>query len=71
MESVLKYPDFDEIFILTTDSSNKALEAILSQGEVGNDLPIVYASRTLNKGMNNYSTTDLECSAIIFEVKKL
>jgi hypothetical protein len=43
---------------------------VLSQGEVGSDLPISYASRTLSKSENNYSTTELECLAIIFGVKQ-
>jgi hypothetical protein len=50
--------------------SNKALGAILSQVEVGTDLPIAYASRTLNKSENNYSTIELECLAIIFGVNQ-
>ncbi|CAI6355228.1 unnamed protein product [Macrosiphum euphorbiae] len=69
-EPVLKYPDFTKTFLLTTDASNKALGAILSQGEIGKDLPICYASRTLNKSEGNYSTTELECLAIIFGVKQ-
>jgi hypothetical protein len=43
---ILQYPNFEKEFLLTTDASNYALEAILSQGEVGKDLPISYASRT-------------------------
>lgn len=69
-EPILKYPDFTKTFILTTDASNKALGAILSQGEIGQDLPICFASRTLNKSENNYTTTELECLAIIFGVKQ-
>ena len=69
-EPILKYPDFSKPFILTTDASNKALGAILSQGEIGKDLPIAYASRTLSKSENNYSTTELECLAIVYGVKQ-
>jgi len=68
-EPILQYPDFTKPFIVTTDASGKALAAILSQGEVSQDLPIAYASRTLNKSESNYSTTELECLAIIFAVK--
>jgi len=68
-EPILQYPDFTKPFIVTTDASGKALGAILSQGEVPNDLPIAYVSRTLNKSENNYSTTELECLAIVFAVK--
>jgi len=46
---ILKYPNFDEKFILTTDASNNALGAVLSQGENQNEHPLCYASRTLNK----------------------
>jgi hypothetical protein len=69
-EPILKYPDFTKPFLLTADASNKALGAILSQGEIGQDLPICFASRTLNKSESNYSTTELECLAIIFGVKQ-
>ncbi|KAL4104432.1 hypothetical protein QTP88_019733 [Uroleucon formosanum] len=48
IEPILQYPDFTKEFILTTDASGKALRAILSQGKIGSDLPISYASRTLN-----------------------
>lgn len=67
-EPILQFPDFTKPFILTSDASQKALAAILSQGEVGKDLPIAYASRTLNKAENNYSTTELECLAIVYGV---
>ncbi|KAL4134959.1 hypothetical protein QTP88_006639 [Uroleucon formosanum] len=69
-EPILQYPDFKKEFILTTDASGKALGAILSQGKIGSDLPISYASRTLNNAELNYSTTELECLAIIFGVKQ-
>ncbi|KAL4153676.1 hypothetical protein QTP88_001509 [Uroleucon formosanum] len=53
-ESILQYPDFTKPFIVTTDASGKALGAILSQGEVSQDLPIAYASRTLSKCESGY-----------------
>jgi hypothetical protein len=50
--------------VLTTDASNEALGAILSQGPIGRDLPIVYISRTPNNAERNYSTTETELLAI-------
>jgi hypothetical protein len=53
-------------FILTTDALGKALGAVLSQLHGDKDLSIAYASRTLYKSENNYSTTELECLGIVF-----
>ena len=66
---ILQYPDFTKPFIITTDASNYALGAILSQGPVGKDLPIAFASRTLSQAEVNYNTTEKELLAIIFAVK--
>lgn len=64
-EPILQFPRFNEKFILTTDSSNDAIGAVLSQGGIGNDLPISYFSRTLNKSQMNFSTTEKELLAIV------
>lgn len=69
-QSVLQYPDFSKEFVLTTDASTEALGAILSQGEIGKDRPIAYASRTLNKAERNYSTSKQELLAIVWAVKQ-
>lgn len=66
---ILQYPDFNREFVLTTDASIHAIGAILSQGEIGKDLPIAYASRTLNKAESNYSTIERELLAIVWAVK--
>lgn len=66
---LLQYPDFSQPFVVTTDASNYAVGAVLSQGPIGKDKPIAYASRTLNKAEGNYSTTEKELLAIIFAVK--
>ena len=69
-EPLLQYPDFSKPFVVTTDSSNFALGAILSQGPIGQDLPISYASCTLNNAELNYTTTEKELLAIIFAIKQ-
>lgn len=66
---LLQYPDFDKTVILTTDASNVALGAVLSQGQISNDKPIAYASRTLSDTEARYSTIERECLAIIWAVK--
>ena len=66
---ILQYPDPSKPYILTTDASDFALGAILSQGPVGSDKPIAYASRTLNSAETRYSTTEKELLAIVWAVK--
>ena len=68
-EPILQYPDFTKAFVVTTDASDYALGAVLSQGEIGKDLPIAFASRTLNAPETRYSTTEKELLAIIFGVE--
>ncbi|PNF41072.1 hypothetical protein B7P43_G06245 [Cryptotermes secundus] len=66
---LLQYPDFNKPFILTTDASGYAIGAILSQGKLGNDKPIAYASRTLNQAELNYATVEKELLAIVWACK--
>ncbi|CAH2226625.1 jg26952, partial [Pararge aegeria aegeria] len=68
-DPILKYPDFDKDFILTTDASNFAIGAVLSQGTIGSDKPIAYASRTPNESEINYSTIEKELLAIVWATK--
>lgn len=68
-DPILQYPDFDQEFILTTDASDVALGAVLSQGSVGSDKPVAYASRTLSDTETRYSTIEKELLAIVWAVK--
>ena len=63
-DPILQYPDFNKPFIITTDASDYALGVVLSQGTIGQDLPVAYASRTLNDAETRYSTTKKELLAI-------
>ena len=65
---VLEYPRFDKPFIITTDASNFALGAVLSQGEIGKDPAIAYASRSLHKAETSYHTYEKEALAIMFAI---
>jgi hypothetical protein len=68
-EPILQYPDFSGEFILTTYASNEGAGAILSQGQIGADLPIAYASRSFNKAERNYSTVEKELATIVWGTK--
>lgn len=62
---ILSYPDFERTFHLTTDASNVAIGAVLSQ----DSKPIAFYSRTLNSAERNYSTIERELLAIIESCK--
>lgn len=64
-DPILAYPDFEKKFLLTTDASNYAIGAVLSQ----KGHPICYASRTLNGAEINYPTLEKELLAIVWAVK--
>lgn len=63
---ILIYPDFSKTFILTTDASDFAIGAVLSQGEIGRDKPIHFASRTLSRTEEKYSVPEKEMLAIFW-----
>jgi len=69
-EPLLQYPEFTKAFNLTCDASNFAIGCVLSQGPIGQDAPIAYASRNLNKAEQNYNTTEKELCAIVWGVKQ-
>ena len=68
-EPILQCPDFDLPFILTTDASSTAIGAVLSQGKLGEDLPVCFASRSLSRAEANYTATERECLAVVFFTK--
>lgn len=63
----LYQPDFNKPFELTTDASNFAIGAVLSQ----NRHPIAFISRTLNTTEQNYATNEKEILAIVWALQKL
>ncbi|MGL4388093.1 MAG: reverse transcriptase domain-containing protein, partial [Brevinema sp.] len=66
---LLQYPNFNRQFTLTTDASNYAIGSVLSQTNDNSDLPVAYASRTLNNTEINYSTIEKELLAIVWSVE--
>lgn len=62
----LAFPDFGKPFHLTTDASNYALGAVLSQDIEGKDRPIACISRTISKTEENYATIEKDMLAIVW-----
>lgn len=67
---VLIFPDYSKEFIVTTDASNFALGAVLSQGVPGHDRPISYASKSLDNVERKYATIEREMLAIVYAIKQ-
>lgn len=63
----LYQPDFSKPFELTTDASNFAIGAVLSQ----RNNPITFISRTLTKTEEQYATNEKELLAIVWALKTL
>ncbi|KAJ4433384.1 hypothetical protein ANN_15643 [Periplaneta americana] len=67
---LLIYPDFSVPFIVTTDESQEAVDAVLAQRINGEEKPVAYCSRQLNAAERNYSCTEIELLAVIFATKQ-
>jgi len=67
--SVLSYPDFTKPFTIYTDAFGIGLGAVLSQEQDGKERVISYASRSLNSAEKNYTVTDQECLAVVWNIK--
>ena len=64
LSPVLKSPDWDKLFILQTDASDRGIGAVLSQPDAdGGDRPVAYFSQKLLPREERYSTIK-ECLAI-------
>ena len=69
---VLRPPRWDLPFHVFYDTSAIAVGSALCQptGVEENDQPVVYTSRQLAVAEQNYTTTERECLAMVFSVKK-
>jgi hypothetical protein len=55
---------------VTCDARADGIGGDLSQGRIGKDLPIAYASRMLTRSERNYSTIERELTAIVWSCKQ-
>lgn len=62
---VLTIVDFSKDFTVTTDASNIAIGAVLTQEYAGAERPIHFFSRTLKGAEENYITHEKELLAIV------
>lgn len=67
-EPILAFPDFTKQFNITTDASEYAVGAVLSQEGSGGDRPVAYASRRLTDAETRYSALERELLAIVWAV---
>ena len=67
----LAYPKFDQPYILYTDASGWAVDAVLSQEDMGKEYVVAYYSCQLSKAEKNYSTTEREALVVVTAVKEL
>ena len=68
---IVAYPNFEKLFILYTDISEKGIRAILYQkDDQSKECIIACASRALNQHEKNYLITKKECLAIVWGIEK-
>ncbi|KAI5182010.1 hypothetical protein NEOKW01_2150, partial [Nematocida sp. AWRm80] len=66
----LSQPDFNKVFILTTDASDKAIGAILAQKDHhGKERVISTFSKILDSTQKNYGITDRELLAVVKSIE--
>ena len=70
MSPILQLPDLNKRFTLRTDASETGVGAILLQEIGGENFPVAYASKKLNKCQKNYSTMERECLAVIWGIQR-
>jgi RNase H-like domain found in reverse transcriptase len=66
---ILRLPDPERQFVVTTDASNLATGAVLSQDFGQGPQPIAFESRKLSAAERNYPTHEKELLAIVHALK--
>lgn len=67
---ILSCPDFSKPFAVHCDASGYGVGGTLTQTAAdGQEHPIAFASRSLNKAERNYSATEREALAVVFSIE--
>ncbi len=67
---VLKNPEFGKPFTITTDASEFAVGAVLSQATPEGERPVAFLSQTLNETQRRWPTHDRELHAIVCALRR-
>jgi hypothetical protein len=67
---VIQPPDWSLLFEIMCDASDYVVGVVLGQRKDKKPYVIYYASKTLNSGQMNYTTTEKELLAVVFACKK-
>ena len=68
---VLVHPDYNKPFVIQCDASKLGIGAVLCQvDDNGDERPLFFFSKKMNKAQRNYSVTEQECLAVVLAVKK-
>ena len=66
---VLLIPDSSQPFVVTTDASDVAIGAVLTQNQGQGEQPVAYESRKLTAAELNYPVHEKELLAIVYSIK--
>ncbi|CAM5147825.1 unnamed protein product [Natator depressus] len=71
-DPVLRAPDFDKPFLVTTDAYERGVGAVLMQKGLDQEFhPVVFLSKKLSERESNWSVSEKECYAIVYSLEKL
>ena len=70
LDACLIHFDLNLPIVVSVDISKYGLGAVLCQQKDGAELPVVFASRSLNKAERDYSQTEKEALSLTFVLKK-
>ncbi|CAM5157917.1 unnamed protein product [Eretmochelys imbricata] len=71
-DPVLRAPDFDKPFLVTTDVSERGVGAVLMQEGADQEFhPVVFLSKKLSERESHWSVSEKECYSIVYALEKL